>query len=142
MHSPFKSILSTNTVPTDAQCDTIRDLLKAPRKELAEITLEIDRLQSLIDEAARKRDELKEFIDPILRWCHPCAGSRKISSGGYSLQRFPLPGIARSAQMRHLSSYVGSADPGEPLLLRRPVYGHPSISSCQPARKCRNSRRG
>ncbi|KAJ7844593.1 hypothetical protein B0H14DRAFT_2358518 [Mycena olivaceomarginata] len=76
MHSPFKSILSTNTVPTDAQCHTIRDLLKAPRNELAEITLEIDRLQSLIDEAARKRDELKEFIDAHLVLVSPMRSQR------------------------------------------------------------------
>ncbi|KAJ6548629.1 hypothetical protein B0H19DRAFT_952317, partial [Mycena capillaripes] len=63
MESPFEDILHTNTVPSDADCDVIRNLLQIPRNEVADLTEEIARLQALVDETVRKRDGLKEFID-------------------------------------------------------------------------------
>ncbi|KAF7362689.1 hypothetical protein MVEN_00618200 [Mycena venus] len=71
MYSPYEDILGTNVVPTDAECDNIRALLQAPRKELADVTQEITRLQSLIDEATRKRDELEQYIDAHLALVSP-----------------------------------------------------------------------
>ncbi|KAJ6562556.1 hypothetical protein B0H19DRAFT_1375604 [Mycena capillaripes] len=71
MNSPFNNILYTNTVPSDAECDNIRNFLEAPQKELADVTEEIDRLQSLIDEAARKRERLQHFIDAHLALVSP-----------------------------------------------------------------------
>ncbi|KAF7335739.1 F-box domain-containing protein [Mycena venus] len=71
MDSPFRHILHTNTVPTDAECDSIHALLRGPLKEHADLTDEIARLQSLIDAANRKRDELEEFIDAHLALMSP-----------------------------------------------------------------------
>ncbi|KAJ7108134.1 hypothetical protein C8R44DRAFT_636529, partial [Mycena epipterygia] len=70
-HSPFTDILHTNAVPSDADCDNIRNLLQAPRQEVAYLKEEISRLQSLMDEAIRKRDELKQFIDAHLALVSP-----------------------------------------------------------------------
>ncbi|KAJ7508777.1 hypothetical protein B0H11DRAFT_1962561 [Mycena galericulata] len=64
MDSPFKGILHTNAVPTDPECEAIRDFLKNPRRKLAELTEEITRLQSL-------RDELNHFIDAHLALVSP-----------------------------------------------------------------------
>ncbi|KAJ7212637.1 hypothetical protein GGX14DRAFT_564386 [Mycena pura] len=61
--SPFEDILHTNVVPSDAQCDDIRAFLMGPCKELANLTEEIERLQSLLDQTTRKRDELKQCVD-------------------------------------------------------------------------------
>ena len=46
MYSPYEDILGMNIVPTDVECDSIRALLQGPRKELADFTQEITRLQS------------------------------------------------------------------------------------------------
>ncbi|KAJ7509109.1 hypothetical protein B0H11DRAFT_1703386 [Mycena galericulata] len=71
MDSPFKGILHTNAVPTDPECEAIRNFLKNPRRKLAELTEEITRLQSLVDEAVRQRDELNHFIDAHLALVSP-----------------------------------------------------------------------
>ncbi|KAJ7185314.1 hypothetical protein C8R46DRAFT_376397 [Mycena filopes] len=63
MNSSFAHILRTNAVPSDSESERIRDLLQGPRKQLVEVTGELSRLQSLIDEATRTRDELQDFID-------------------------------------------------------------------------------
>ncbi|KAJ7212632.1 hypothetical protein GGX14DRAFT_564383 [Mycena pura] len=61
--SPFEDILHTNVVPSDAQCDDIRAFLVGPCKELADLTEEIERLQSLLDQTTEKRDKLKQCVD-------------------------------------------------------------------------------
>ena len=61
--SPFEDILHTNLVPSDAQCDDIRAFLVGPCKELADLTEEIERLQSLLDQTTKKRGELKQCVD-------------------------------------------------------------------------------
>ncbi|KAJ7167877.1 hypothetical protein C8R46DRAFT_1350790 [Mycena filopes] len=71
MQSPFNDILHTNAVPSDAECADIRALLEGPCEELQRIEKEIDRLQSLIDEADKRRQELKELIDPHLALISP-----------------------------------------------------------------------
>ncbi|KAJ6493266.1 hypothetical protein C8R45DRAFT_989253 [Mycena sanguinolenta] len=63
MESPFSAFLSTNFVPTDVECDDIRAFLRGPRTKLADITEEIARLQSLLNEAMHQRDELQGFIN-------------------------------------------------------------------------------
>ncbi|KAJ7508757.1 hypothetical protein B0H11DRAFT_1962472 [Mycena galericulata] len=64
MDSPFKGILHTNAVPTDPDCEIIRDFLENPRQKLTELTEEITRLQSL-------QDELNHFIDAHLALVSP-----------------------------------------------------------------------
>ncbi|KAJ7127676.1 hypothetical protein C8R44DRAFT_99150 [Mycena epipterygia] len=71
MHSPFTDILHTNAVPSDADCVDILKLLESPRQEVADLTEEIGRLQSLLDETTRKRDKLKQFIDAHLSLVSP-----------------------------------------------------------------------
>lgn len=44
MRSPFNDILHTNAVPSDAECEKIRNLLEGPRNELSDVTEEINRL--------------------------------------------------------------------------------------------------
>ncbi|KAJ7645028.1 hypothetical protein DFH06DRAFT_1476919 [Mycena polygramma] len=53
------------------ECDSIRKLLEGPQSELALVTEEISRLQSLIDEAAHKRRQLQQFIDAHLALVSP-----------------------------------------------------------------------
>ncbi|KAJ7755575.1 hypothetical protein B0H16DRAFT_717519 [Mycena metata] len=71
MDTPFKDILHTNTVPSDEECQRIRELLAGPRKEAAQLTEEIERLHTLIRELTEKRDNLNEFIDPHLALLSP-----------------------------------------------------------------------
>ncbi|KAF8176151.1 hypothetical protein K438DRAFT_80257 [Mycena galopus ATCC 62051] len=66
MESSFSEMLGTNVVPSDAECQRIRELLAGPQKEAAEITCEIERLQAMINELTKRRDFLNEFIDPHL----------------------------------------------------------------------------
>ncbi|KAJ6561753.1 hypothetical protein B0H19DRAFT_991736 [Mycena capillaripes] len=71
METPYKDILHTNTVPSDTDCQRIRELLVGPRKEVADLTAEIKRLQALINELSEKRDHLNDFIDPHLALISP-----------------------------------------------------------------------
>ncbi|KAJ6582068.1 hypothetical protein B0H19DRAFT_1252209 [Mycena capillaripes] len=66
MDSPFKEILHTNTIPSDTDCQRIRELLVGPQKEVAELTAEIKRLEGLIGQLSEKRDQLNNFIAPHL----------------------------------------------------------------------------
>ncbi|KAJ7447144.1 hypothetical protein B0H11DRAFT_370802 [Mycena galericulata] len=69
--SPFADILYTNSVPSDSECQRIFDFLAGPRKKAAHLTQEIDRLQSLLEELASKRDHLNHFIDSHLALVSP-----------------------------------------------------------------------
>ncbi|KAJ7472634.1 hypothetical protein FB451DRAFT_1558820 [Mycena latifolia] len=69
--TPFKDLLHTNAVPSDAECQRIHELLVGPRKEVDKISDEIDHLQSLINELAGKRAHLTEFIDEHLALVSP-----------------------------------------------------------------------
>ncbi|KAJ7881264.1 hypothetical protein B0H14DRAFT_2705131, partial [Mycena olivaceomarginata] len=71
MYSPFQDILHTNTIPMDAECDSIHALLRGPRKEVVDLTEEIARLQSLVEKASQKRAKLEEFIDAHLALVSP-----------------------------------------------------------------------
>ncbi|KAJ7909579.1 hypothetical protein B0H13DRAFT_1616362 [Mycena leptocephala] len=62
MESPFQSLLHTNTVPSDVDCDRIRNLLMGPRKQVTKRRLEY---------LTRKRDELTEYIDAHLALVSP-----------------------------------------------------------------------
>ncbi|KAJ6605967.1 hypothetical protein B0H10DRAFT_1749327, partial [Mycena sp. CBHHK59/15] len=66
MDSPFKDILHTNAVPSDADCQRIGALLVGPRKEAEELTQEIGRIQAMLNDLAQKRDRLANFIDAHL----------------------------------------------------------------------------
>ncbi|KAJ7614728.1 hypothetical protein DFH06DRAFT_1368100, partial [Mycena polygramma] len=120
MNSPFKNILHTNITPSDAESRIIRNLVRSWRKELAQSTEEIDRLQFLIDEATRKRDELKQFIDAHLALVSP-------------VRR--LPGdIIREIFMATLSSTRNSAMSSKeaPLLLCQICQSWRLIALCTP----------
>ncbi|KAJ7111838.1 hypothetical protein C8R44DRAFT_254014 [Mycena epipterygia] len=71
MDTPFKDLLHTNTVPSDPECQRIRELLVGPREEAAKLTDEIAQLQTLLDELTAKRDRLNEFIEPHLALVSP-----------------------------------------------------------------------
>ncbi|KAJ7675222.1 hypothetical protein B0H17DRAFT_946181, partial [Mycena rosella] len=60
--SPFNNILHTNAVPSDLDCKRISDFVAGSRRESAELSDEISRMQKLIDELAEKRDALDGFI--------------------------------------------------------------------------------
>ncbi|KAJ6561749.1 hypothetical protein B0H19DRAFT_943110, partial [Mycena capillaripes] len=69
--TPYKDILHTNAVPSDTDCQHIRELLVGRQKEVAELTAEIERLQSLISQLSKKRDQLNDFITPHLALISP-----------------------------------------------------------------------
>ncbi|KAJ7253503.1 hypothetical protein C8J57DRAFT_1659580 [Mycena rebaudengoi] len=71
MKSPFKHMLNTNVIPNDAECQQIRDFLVDPRKEAAQLAEQIARMQKVLDDLARKRDDLTEFIDAHLALVSP-----------------------------------------------------------------------
>ncbi|KAJ7434902.1 hypothetical protein B0H11DRAFT_2115982 [Mycena galericulata] len=71
MESPFKDILHTNAVPSDAERQTIRDFLVGPREEIAVLTDEIVVTQALLDELISKRAILDEFVAAHLALASP-----------------------------------------------------------------------
>lgn len=60
--SPFSSVLGTNHVPSPAELDQLKDLLVEPQHELKCLQSEISRLQSLLDDLLRKKDEVETYI--------------------------------------------------------------------------------
>jgi uncharacterized coiled-coil DUF342 family protein len=71
MDSPFKDILNTNTVPSDAECQSIHDLLKDPRRKCADLNEQIARMRKSLADLMRDRDELQSFIDAHLALISP-----------------------------------------------------------------------
>ncbi|KAJ6524734.1 hypothetical protein DFH09DRAFT_1286319 [Mycena vulgaris] len=69
--SPFETILHTNVVPSDADCQRIRDFIAGPQRECAELTDEISRMQQLLNELTQKRDALDDFIAAHLTMVSP-----------------------------------------------------------------------
>ncbi|KAJ7267343.1 hypothetical protein C8J57DRAFT_1616042 [Mycena rebaudengoi] len=67
MDSPFKDILNTNTVPSDAECQNIHDFLKDPRRQCADLNEQIARMQKPLADLTRDRGELQSFIDAARR---------------------------------------------------------------------------
>ncbi|KAK6996478.1 hypothetical protein R3P38DRAFT_2736772, partial [Favolaschia claudopus] len=61
--SPFSSLFATNTAPSDAECDAIRQFLSTLRKEHALVTNEIARMQDAITNLTNKAERLQEAID-------------------------------------------------------------------------------
>ncbi|KAJ7134921.1 hypothetical protein C8R43DRAFT_956149 [Mycena crocata] len=66
MDSPYQDILYTNTIPSDEECQRIRDIIATPMQELSNVTTEMSRLKIRLDQLADKRDQLTEFIDSHL----------------------------------------------------------------------------
>ncbi|KAJ6578946.1 hypothetical protein B0H10DRAFT_1699351, partial [Mycena sp. CBHHK59/15] len=60
---PFKDILYTNTVPSDADCQRIHALLVGPRKEAEELTQEIHCVQAILDGLTQKHNHPASFIN-------------------------------------------------------------------------------
>ncbi|KAJ7149226.1 hypothetical protein C8R43DRAFT_858110, partial [Mycena crocata] len=94
MTSPFTDILHTNAVPSDSERDVIYNLLEVPRKKLAEATEEITRLQAIMDEAIKRRDELREFIDAHLALLSPTRRLPEDVIRSVFLAALPSPGNA------------------------------------------------
>ncbi|KAJ6512628.1 hypothetical protein C8R45DRAFT_1206661 [Mycena sanguinolenta] len=71
MDSPFEKIFHTNTVPSDADCQRIRQLLARPLEKAAALTAKIECLQAQINQLGEERDHLNSFIDPHLALISP-----------------------------------------------------------------------
>ncbi|KAJ7936422.1 hypothetical protein B0H13DRAFT_2303823 [Mycena leptocephala] len=122
MGSPFENILNTNIVPSDSECQKIRDFLDGPRKEVDDLTEELARLDALRENISQKRRELQQVIDVHLAF----AVARTLPSG----------------PKKHLFSCGGFVDLGEALPLRRHVSGRLFILSSQTNRDFITSRIG
>ncbi|KAJ7253514.1 hypothetical protein C8J57DRAFT_625857 [Mycena rebaudengoi] len=64
-------MLNTNAIPNDAECQQIHDFLVDPRKEAAQLAEQIVHMQKVLEDLARKRDDLTEFIDAHLALVSP-----------------------------------------------------------------------
>ncbi|KAF7344360.1 F-box domain-containing protein [Mycena sanguinolenta] len=71
MQSPFEKMLGTNAILSDSECSSVRSSLEEPLKDLANVTEEISRLQSMIDDAVNRREKLQHFIDAHLALLSP-----------------------------------------------------------------------
>ncbi|KAJ7253553.1 hypothetical protein C8J57DRAFT_626486 [Mycena rebaudengoi] len=71
MESPFRHMLNTNIIPDDAECQQIRDFLVDPRREAAQLAEQIARMQKVLEDLTRKRDDLTEFINAHLALVSP-----------------------------------------------------------------------
>ncbi|KAJ7253523.1 hypothetical protein C8J57DRAFT_1473844 [Mycena rebaudengoi] len=66
-----KHMLNTNNIPDDAKCQQIRDFLVDPRKEATHLAEQIARMQKVLEELTRKRDDLTEFVDAHMALVSP-----------------------------------------------------------------------
>ncbi|KAJ7730701.1 hypothetical protein DFH07DRAFT_848576 [Mycena maculata] len=71
MESPFNDILHTNTVPSDSECQSIRDFLVGSRQKIAHLTNEIVATQALLNQLTKKRQALDEFVAAHLALVSP-----------------------------------------------------------------------
>ncbi|KAJ7512688.1 hypothetical protein B0H11DRAFT_2267764 [Mycena galericulata] len=69
--SPFRNVLYTNSVPSDAECESIRTLLVGPRQEIAHLTDKIVATQAMLDDLMRKHAALNEFVTAHLALLSP-----------------------------------------------------------------------
>ncbi|KAF7336260.1 F-box domain-containing protein [Mycena venus] len=95
MESPFASILHTNIAPSDDECTRIRYFLTGPRREVANLTQEIVRLQHQLAELSRKRDQLEESIDAHLALVSPARRLPEDVLGTIFIECLPSTGSAR-----------------------------------------------
>ncbi|KAJ7253516.1 hypothetical protein C8J57DRAFT_1237322 [Mycena rebaudengoi] len=65
-----KHMLNTNVIPDDVECQQIRDFVD-PRKKAAQLAEQIVRMQKVLDDLARKCDDLTKFIDAHLALVSP-----------------------------------------------------------------------
>ncbi|KAJ6517969.1 hypothetical protein C8R47DRAFT_1773 [Mycena vitilis] len=61
--SPFSRLLCSNTAPSDAECDEIRQFLSELRKDFDAVTAEITRMQAVLLDLADQSEQLRESID-------------------------------------------------------------------------------
>ncbi|KAJ7111850.1 hypothetical protein C8R44DRAFT_882897 [Mycena epipterygia] len=59
LQSPFSRFFSTNTVPSDAECEAIRHFLSDLEKDFATHTGEVARMQGLLDQCQRLRESME-----------------------------------------------------------------------------------
>ncbi|KAJ7767259.1 hypothetical protein B0H16DRAFT_354357 [Mycena metata] len=63
LESPFRHLLSTNTVPSDAECEAIRQFLSELKKNFVAVTQEIARMQTVLSDLTDRCERLSESID-------------------------------------------------------------------------------
>ncbi|KAJ7650907.1 hypothetical protein FB45DRAFT_703067, partial [Roridomyces roridus] len=61
--TPFKDLLYTNIVPSDAECRLIRDFVLSPSLELTDLSGRIQHLQGILDQLTHRRDGLTKFVE-------------------------------------------------------------------------------
>lgn len=125
MRSPFESILHTNAVPPDGDCDRMREFLVDPRKQLSDICQEILQVQSHLEDLTQKPDELSSVIDAHLSL------SPQTTRGYHSCDLQSVHAIG--SQCHHEPSELPSPSPrslehGDMLPSRHPNSWHLSIS--------------
>ncbi|KAJ6578888.1 hypothetical protein DFH09DRAFT_349360 [Mycena vulgaris] len=103
MESPFKDILYTNAVPSDADFQSIHDLLGNSRQEIAALTGQIIATQKLLDELTERRAALDEFVSAHLALMSP-------------VRRMPLD-IVQEIFVASLPDNPGMTEADAPLLL-------------------------
>ncbi|KAF7374267.1 F-box domain-containing protein [Mycena sanguinolenta] len=97
IESPFSRLLCTNTAPSDAECEAIRQFLSMLKKEFVTVTAEIAQMQTLLADMANQSERLREAIEahqalvslvrnPVMNsqeapllLAHVCSGWRKIA---------------------------------------------------------------
>ncbi|KAJ7500313.1 hypothetical protein B0H11DRAFT_1997069 [Mycena galericulata] len=63
LQSPFSHLLSSNTAPSDVECEAIRQFLSGLQRNFAALTEEISRMQSVLSDLADQCERLRESID-------------------------------------------------------------------------------
>ncbi|KAJ7654330.1 hypothetical protein B0H17DRAFT_1186204 [Mycena rosella] len=66
IHAPFKDLLYTNIVPSEDECQAIRNFVAAPIKERDDLSDNITQLQIVLEQLTLTCDALFEFIDSHL----------------------------------------------------------------------------
>ncbi|KAJ7919488.1 hypothetical protein B0H13DRAFT_2656772 [Mycena leptocephala] len=69
MNSPFQNTLGTNFVSSDQECERIRDFLEHAQKEVADLTEELARLDSLRKVLSQGGSSWRNSLTYISRWC-------------------------------------------------------------------------
>ena len=88
MTIPFEEHLNTNYAPTDKERQEILCMLSKPEAQLSRISNEIERLQEIIHNLKRQRDDLVQHIDQYRALTSPIGGSPKKSCKRYSFTAF------------------------------------------------------
>ncbi|KAF7341228.1 F-box domain-containing protein [Mycena venus] len=69
--SPFESLIHTNAVPSDTDCDRIRALLHRAQKQVEDLVQKIEETRLQLDDLTRERDNANQYIDAHLALISP-----------------------------------------------------------------------